>query len=58
MLIIMPAEKDVEMKNARFVDIRPCSSINPTIRGMLDKWHGLNTRLKMPQINDAPSAKK
>jgi hypothetical protein len=58
MLIMIPAEKHEEIKNALFVDIRPCSSMNPTIRGMLERWQGLKTRLRTPQMNDAPMAKR
>jgi hypothetical protein len=32
-----PRENDRAIEKALFVDIRPCSSINPTMRGMLDR---------------------
>jgi hypothetical protein len=52
----IPPAKRVEMTNARRIDIRPCWSMKPTISGMLDRWHGLSTTLRMPQRNDAAMA--
>jgi hypothetical protein len=36
--------------NARPVDFTSCSSMNPTISGMLARWQGLSTMLNTPQI--------
>jgi hypothetical protein len=30
--------------------------MNPTIRGMLERWQGLKTMLRIPQRNAAPIA--
>jgi hypothetical protein len=56
MVIKIPDEKRKDSQNARFVDILPCSSINPTIRGMLAKWQGLKRMLKTPQIKEPINA--
>jgi hypothetical protein len=52
-VISIPMENISEVKNARFVDICPCSLINPTIKGMLARWHGLRIILNMPQTKEA-----
>lgn len=52
-LSIIPTEKHEDIKSALFADMRPCPSMNPTMRGMLERWHGLKIKLRIPQIKDA-----
>jgi hypothetical protein len=54
----IPKAKSELIKKARRVDMRPCSSINPTIRGILAKWQGLKRMLKTPQAKEAAIAIK
>jgi hypothetical protein len=54
----IPEANNKEIRNARFVDIRPCSSINPIISGILARWHGLRMMLNIPQVPDVITAIK
>ena len=42
--------------NARPADFTSCSLMKPTMSGMLARWQGLSTMLRMPQTKAAPSA--
>ncbi len=62
MVMSIPAENSVAVPHARPVLILPCPLMNPTMRGMLARWHGLRTMLSTPQkaaalnaITGAPS---
>jgi hypothetical protein len=52
----IPTENTVAIKKALLTWTLPCPSMNPTIRGILDRWHGLNNILKIPQIKEAINA--
>ena len=41
---------------ARLVEILPCSSIKPTMRGILARWQGLSRMLNIPHTNEAAMA--
>jgi hypothetical protein len=36
--------------------IFPCELMNPTTRGMLERWQGLKIMLKTPQLKEARTA--
>jgi hypothetical protein len=56
MVISIPNENNKESIKARFVLISPWSSMNPTISGILARWHGLRTILSTPHKNEASKA--
>jgi len=56
MVTRMPAANTAEMPNARLGLIFPCSPMNPTMSGMLDRWQGLKMMLSTPHTKDALSA--
>jgi len=52
----IPVEKIREILNVRPVDIFPWEDIYPTIRGMLERWHGDSSTERTPQIKEADIA--
>ena len=54
--ISIPKEKRVDREKARLVEIFPGLLTYPTIKGMLVRWQGLNSTLRMPQANEAAMA--
>ena len=55
-VIKIPTAKRLDMIKARVVEMRPCPSINPTIKGILARWHGLSSMLKIPHVKAAVRA--
>jgi hypothetical protein len=55
-VVKMPREKSVANQKDLLVDILPCSPINAMIKGILDKWQGLNNILNIPQIKEVDKA--
>ncbi len=56
MVTSIPVENRSARRNARFVLMRPCSSMNPTMSGMLARWHGESTMESTPQTKAAMRA--
>ena len=56
MVTRIPTANSDAIPNARPVLTRPCPLIKPTMRGMLDRWHGLSTTLSTPHTAAAASA--
>jgi hypothetical protein len=55
-IVKIPREKSVASQKALLVDTLPCSPITAIIKGILDKWQGLNKILNIPQIKEAVKA--
>src|ERR1035437_4518578 len=48
-VIRIPAENTSEIYNVVLMLTFPCELINPTIRGILDRWQGERSILNIPQ---------
>jgi hypothetical protein len=55
-VVKMPREKSVANQKALLVDTLPCSPIKAMIKGILDKWQGLNNMLNIPHKREAVKA--
>lgn len=56
MVTRIPTANSIAMVKARRALTLPCPLMNPTMRGMLARWHGLRIMLRTPHATDAPSA--
>jgi len=56
MVIRMPTAKSEARPKALSVVIRPWPLINPTMSGMLARWQGLSSTLKIPHTKEAAIA--
>ena len=57
-IVKIPAENISDKKKAVLADALFLSLTNPMIKGMLERWHGLNNMLSKPQVKAAIRAIK